>query len=335
MNKTFHNPLKSKTSKIGFFRGFFVCLTLICLLGCHGLLYKNEGVLGKASLTQAQATQAIRDINTEINKTDDDKLTHIGAWSAGVDYSLQHVTNKEPAVITAQEINQRVKDLANKPDTEELKEVYRIVDTLLTNQANGLKLLEKKDQDIIKLESHIDQLNQEKQEAIKKYVGIADANAQAADQYKATLKELDSGWGLAAVWYGLKKFIVHIAWTLGIIAVLFIVLRIFAATNPIAGSVFSIFEQIGSWAINSLKTLVPKAASISKLVSVDVSEGYKSTLHKVVDCIEVVKSNEEILRKSNPTSSIGIDDLQTELSKTLNTEDSTRIAEAKKALLWK
>lgn len=305
---------------------------ILGLSGC-GLLHKNNGIFGKASRSQEAAKIEYQDINTDLAKKDVERLNHIGAWAKGVEYSLNQSTNKtDPAVMTAQTVNQRVEELANKPDLEELKQVYKIVATLLTNQVDGQKLLDKKDKEIIKLQNSISDLNQDKEDAIKKYAAIAEGNAAKADQYATTLKQLDSGWGLAAVWYGLKKFITHVAIAVGIFMVLFFVLRMLAASNPIASSIFSVFEVGASWVINSIKSIFPKSINFSKLVPNHISDGYKATLKAIMDEVLLAENQE----KSNPTApNITLDQLIVNIEKNLGDQDKINVAEIKKELNWK
>jgi hypothetical protein len=269
-----------------------ISVSLILLTGCRGLLSKNEGVLGKSSKNIAAATENVRSIDTKLAETDQDRLTHIGAWSKGVEYSLDKSTNTEDkAISTAKVINTRVEELANKPDLNELKQVYKIIDSFLTNAVEGQKLLDKKDKEIIELQNSIASLDKDKKDAIKEYADIAESNAAKADQYQATLKQLDSGWGLSAVWYGLKKFATHIAWIFGIGTVLFIILRVLATTNPIASAIFGIFDQMGSWFIHTIAALAPKALSVSKLVEQKVVDDYKVVVTKLVDTVEQLKAS--------------------------------------------
>lgn len=299
------------------------------LTGC-GLLHKNIGIFGKSSKTQEAAKIEYQSVNTDLAKKADERLTHIGAWAKGVEYSLQHTTNKNDlSIITAQTINQRVEELANKPDMEELKQVYKIVESLLTNHVEGQKLLDKKDKEIIKLQNSITELNQDREDAINKYAAIAESNAAKADQYATTLKKLDSGWGLSAVWYGLKKFITHIAIALSIFGVLFIALRILAASNPIAGSIFSIFEVGASWVINSIKSVFPKSVDFSKLVPEHIADGYKSTLKNVMDEILLLEKQEDTTGKN-----ITLDEVLVNIEKSLNDQDKINVAEIKRELNW-
>ncbi len=318
-----------------FILGFATALLLVSLVGCTGLLGQNGGVFGKTAKKEAAAALRIDTKNDEIKKTDEQRLTSIGAWSEGVGYSLNKSTNSEPAVTVAKDINDRVKALANKPNLDELKEVMGIIDTLLTNQISGQIMLVEKDKEIIKLQTRVQDLQDQKEDAINKYRNISEVNARTADQYKATLSDMDSFWGFGAITYGIKKLFTKLLLTLAIGTVIFIALRILAQTSPIAASIFMIFEQVGSWFINMLRGIFPKAASISGLVPQEDYQGYKNTLHKIVDAIETVKSKEKILKKTDPNDHISMDELETEIAKSFNGDDSDRVNQAQKSLLWK
>lgn len=318
-----------------FVLGFLTCLIAVSIIGCGGLLSKNSGKMGKAAKQEAAAAIPIDTTEKQLNDIKDKRLTSIGAWSGGVEYSLNKVTNQEPAVDIAQEINSKVQALANKPTLKEQEEIFRLIDSLLTNAVAGKKMLAEKNEEIIKLQTTIGDLNSKHASAVADYRSIAEASARQNDAYKTTLQEMDAGWGLSAIWYGIKKLISRIALTLGILAVLFIVLRALSATNPIAASIFAIFNQVGSWIINILKGIFPKATSISGLVPHSDYKGYKDTLSKIVDAIETVKSKESLLKKTGSTTCISMDDLTTELSKLFTPDDADRVTNAKKDLLWK
>jgi hypothetical protein len=291
--------------------------------------------MGKAAKQEASAAAPIDNTEKQLNDIKDKRLTSIGAWSDGVEYSLNKVTNQEPAVVIAQEVNSKVQTLANKPTLKEQEEIFKLIDSLLTNAIEGKKLLAEKNEEIIKLQTSVSDLSIKHETAVRDYRSIAEASARQNDAYKATIQEMDAGWGLAAIWYGIKKLVSRIALTLGILAVLFIVLRALSTTNPIAASIFAIFNQVGSWIINALKGIFPKAASISGLVPHSDYKGYKDTLSKIVDAIETVKSKESLLKKTGSTTCISMDDLSTELSKLFTPEDADRVTNAKKDLLWK
>lgn len=269
--------------------GLIVCITLIYITGCNTLLNKNEGVLGKSTKSLDQITAQIQTTDSKIEKTSQQRLTSIGAWSKGVEVTLEKVTNPPPAVVLGGKLNEKVEELANQPDITELQQVYKIIDTFLSNEVAGQKMLDSKDKEIASLRKNIADLNADKTDSIKQMQIAAETTAAKADQYQATLKNLQGGWGLNAIWFGIKTFATRIAWSIGIFSVLFIILRLAAASNPIAGSIFSIFEQIAAWFINIIVKICPKAIAVAGHVSTGVYNEAKSVLATIVDCVETTK----------------------------------------------
>ena len=158
----------------------------------------------------------------------------------------------------------------------------------------------------------------------------ADVNARAADQYKATLGQMDSWFGLGAVFYGTKKFIVSSAWILGIGSILFIILRILTTSNPIASALFSVFDQMGNWLVHTIQVVFPKAVSLAGNVSSQLFNSYKSTLTKIVDAVQMAQSNSTASGKTAT-----IQDALNEAAKSMNTDEKAIVDELKKALNWK
>lgn len=331
-----------------FLYGFMSALTIMLIVGCSSILKNNEGVFGKASETHAHIDAGVRHIENAQAQSNEDKLARIGAWSkGGVTYSLDQIKTNVPREVTiAKEMNARVEALAGKPNFDEVKEIQAIVDNLLSQVAElrnqGEKDLAEKDAQILKLENRVKNLNIQREEEIAGAFANATAVALKADQYKATLNQMDNFFGLGAVFYGLKKFIISAAWILGIGGILFMILRVLASTNPIAASIFSIFDQIFSWGINAIKALAPKAAKVAGLVDNRVFEDYKSTLHKIIDAIEVVKDrNSAVVKAANGsgaphvTAGSVIQEILDEAGKSMNEDDKSRVADAKKELMWK
>lgn len=323
-----------------FFYGFATALCVLALIGCSSLLNNNEGVFGKSSKKTATIGAKIRQTENMAAQVNEDRLSHIGAWAEGTQYSLDKIkTNPPPEVVVAKEINDRVKALADKPDFKEVEEVKAIVDNLLSEiqktKDEGVKALAAKDREISKIQTAMDRINSAREDEIANAIAQANANAQIADQYKATLNQMDSWFGLGAVFYGLKKFIVSSLWILGIGGIIFLVLRAFAATNPAVGAIFAIFEHIISWFINTLRVIAPKAINVAKLVPANVFDGYKSTLFKIIDAIEVVKDRQNAAAKAGAPTNSTIDEIMAEASKSMNQDDKDRVSAAKKELMWK
>ncbi len=318
-----------------FFYGFISAIALILAVGCSTLLDNNEGVFGKAQATNQKADTKIRVVENQQAQSNEDKLAHIGAWSqGGVEHALNQITNDVPKeVVVAKEMNARVEALAGKPDFKEVELIKGIVDDLLsqvqTTRVEGEKALALKDKQIAVIQAQDKQLDAQRENEIASALQQSDVNAKVADQYKATLNDMDKWGGLGAVWYGLHKFIVRMAWVLGIGGVLFFILRILASSNPIAGAIFNIFEQMGSWVVNTISLVLPKALSIAGNVSTEVYNGAKSALTSVVDSVETVKLQEKASGK--PAT---IEDLLNAAEATMTPADKAQVEKIKLELGW-
>lgn len=278
-----------------FLYGFISALALIVMMGCASLLNNNQGVFGKAQQTNQKVDAQIRLTENQQAQSNEQKLAHIGAWAqGGVQYSLDKITNDIPQEVTvAKQMNARVEALAGKPDFTEVEGIKSIVDELTSQTEKvrlaGEKALAEKDKQIAKIQDDDKKLDAQREQQIAGALQQADANAKVADQYKATLNDMDKWGGLGAVWYGLHKFVVRMAWVLGIGGVLFLILRLLASANPIAGAIFSVFDQIGSWAVHCISVIFPKAVSLAGNVATKTYNEAKSALTSIVDSVETVK----------------------------------------------
>lgn len=295
-------------------KNFILIIVLsLAIVGCGTLTGKNQGVLGKASKAEDKQKAKVEMVDASINVVATEKLDHIGQLSSGTDYALTKATNQEPAVQVAKEINERVISLANKPTIEQVKEIQAMVDGLMENNKKAIKALNEKDEIISALMDEEKVLFKKKDLEIKKYMQVASDNASLADQYKATLQEMDSFFGLGAVKYGITKFIKSAMWFMIGFGVLFIVLRIFASSNPIVGAIFSVFESILGAFIKAIAFLAPKAINFAGLIAQKTYDTTAETLSKVVNTIEqartVEKSTGQVVSQSS---------LKTALSQTMD-----------------
>lgn len=305
-------------------------LVLILCGGCSGLLGKNKGKIGKESQKTAAIAEKINELEQKSSNINEQRLTSIGAWSDGVDYSLQKETNKSPAVSIAQDLNERIAALANKPDFEEVKAIHKIIDTLITNQINGEKLLVSKDKEITSLTKAIEKIETDTEKQIKKAFEMSEVNAAHADQYKATLSAMDSFFGGGAIWYGLKKLVTKLAWFIGGGLLLYVLLRIASNFHPIAAAAFSIVNTIFGIIIKMVQGVAPKAAQMAGFIETRVFNEYKGTLTHVIDAVQMMKEKEKL------GVDITMDMLMNEISKTVDSKaDEDRIDEIKKNLNWK
>ncbi len=318
-----------------FLLGFASALAIILAVGCSSLLDNNQGIFGKAQQQNQKVGAEIRSTENAQAQSNEDKLKHIGAWSqGGVQYSLDQIKTNIPQEVTvAKQMNARVEALAGKPDFKEVEAIKGIVDDLLSQvqqtRIDGEKALAAKDKQIADIQANDQKLDKQREDQIAAAMEQANQNAQVADQYKATLQDMDKWGGLGAVWYGLHKFVIRMAWILGIGGGLFLLLRILASSNPIAGAIFSIFDQMGSWLIHTIAVIFPKALSIAGNVSTSIYNNTKSALNSIVDSVETVKLQEAASGK--PAT---IEDLLNTAELSMTPEDKALIEKIKLQLGW-
>lgn len=275
-----------------------VVVTMLLLsTSCSSLLKNNQGIFGKASQKNAEVGKEIRLTENAQAQANEDKLSHIGALAAGgVQYSLDQIkSNVPPQVAVAKEMNERVEALAGKPDFTEVKGIQTIVDQLLSEtdkvRKDGERALAEKDKEITAIQEADKTLDEQREGQISQALADANINAQKADQYQATLQDMDKFGGLGAIWYGLHKLIVRMAWILGIGGGLFLVLRVLAFSNPLAASVFSIFSIVGSWVINTVEYIFPKALDAAGFVAKAAYNDAQTALNEVITGIQTAEAS--------------------------------------------
>lgn len=313
---------------IGIFLAAFSMAALIALAGCKGLVDRNAGTMGNVFRAQVSANERVSNLEKSESRNSEARLDHIGAWSEGTQYALDQIPGPSKEIVVAKDINERVQTLANKPDFNEVREVKNIIDGLLSQMNSQQEIAQaallEKDNNIYKLTLEIKALDNAKESEVGKALKTAAASAAKADQYKETLSDMDSFFGFGAIFYGVKKLIMRSIWVIGIFLVVFLVLRLAAGSNPVCAAIFGIFEQVIAWVINALKAVAPKAAKFSNLVEQKVFDGYKTTLTKVIDGIQMLKEKGGTL-----------DDLTVELAKSMDAADKERVEGVKKDLHWK
>lgn len=312
------------TKKIGVF-----LLIAFLIGGCSGLTNKNKGTIGKESQKTSSAIQKLEGLNQDSFEVNNQRLTSIGAFSSGVDYSLQKDTNQSQYVLIARELNEKIAALANKPDYKDLQAIYQIVDTLITNQANGEKLLAAKDKEIYQLNNSIHQIENNKNKQINDLINQAEKNAAKADQYKSTLEQMDSFWGGGAIWYGFKKGATKLIWFGSIGLLLYIILRAAANFSPIASTLFSIIDTIFSIFIKLIQSIAPKAVYVAGFIERKIFEDYRGTLKHVIDAVQSCKEKEKL------GIVVKMDDVMIEADRSMDEVDRDRVREIKRELNWK
>lgn len=293
-----------------------------------------KGIFGKSSADEAKQSGKIEKVEKNQNKNLANKMDQVSILASGTGYALQKVTNKEPAVLVAYDINTRVESLAGKPNLDAEKEMWKAVDQLMsqvkTEREKGEKALLKKDREISELQDETKLLIADKDAAISKYMKMSQDSAMLADTRKVELDDYKGWFGLKAVGKGLWQFVSSMAWILGGLALLYFLLRSFAATNPVVGAIFAIVEQLAAGVIYIIQGLAPRAAQFASFIPKKHFDGYKQTLDKLVDTMELLKDNQKRSGKQYT-----LDEILQELSKSMNDDDKSRVDEVRKTIGWK
>ena len=302
------------------------------LAGCGTIIPDNKNDNQKAMQGKADAVVVAKN---KIADNSDKKMSEIATMAQGVDYSLSKVptTNVTHEVTTAKEINQRVISIAGSPKVDELAKIKSMVDLLNSEIAKererGTKLLQQKDVEILSVQKKSDDLDVNLNKKIGELATTAKKQAETADDNKVIVDNVNKYFGLGAVFYGIKRFVTSCVVGILIFGVIFLVLRLLAATNPIAAAVFSVFNIIGAGIVNIIKGVAPKSLNFSGFSPSVELEKYKTTLSKLIDEIE------EIQTMAKDGKSITINDLMQHFDKELDQSDKDLIKELKKMLRWK
>ena len=290
-----------------------------------------HGIFGKTASKEQKKADEIALVEKSQGQNTDAKIKQVAVLASGIDYSLLKITNREPAVSVAQEINRRVESLSGKPDLEAEKEMWKIVDDLLSQnvalKSEGKTELEKKDKEIGSIQQETKNLAAQKDADINKFVKLSEATAQKADVLKSELDDYKGFFGLKAVAKGLFQFIKTSAWFLVGGSVIFIILRFASMANPVAASIFGVLENIASWGIHVISTLFPKALSLAGTVSKNVYNDSQVLLKKIVDNIQNLKQLQTKLGHN-----LTLEELFTELSASLSPSEKTVVDNLKKEL---
>lgn len=296
-------------------------ISVLCVLLTSVILF--SGCFSTSSTKKIQDTKdGLAEIKSEFNANSEKKLTEIATISSGTDYSLSKISNPEPEVKTAIDLNSRVINLAGNPNITELEKIKETVDLLtstIQNERNaGLQQLHERDEKISALQLQLNNIQSRYDNQIDILKKQATQVALKADKYQQTVDEVNSYMGLGAVWYGLKKFVSQGIIIIFICLTVFIVLKFAANSNPIAASIFAIFEYLGGYLISIIKSVVPNSTSCVNLVE----SKYKTVLTRYVALFEKLKLSKNINDYTLP-------DIFNAFSNELNREDKNVISELK------
>ena len=269
---------------------------LLILTGCFSTIKPSKQIDDNQKVI-AKEEKKVDNTLVEIEKNDKGKRIQTSGLSVGIQHSLNQVTNAPVQVDTALKLNERVISIVGSPHIDETKRIKATVDllnsALVEERRKGEEMLAQRDDIINKLQKEKSELNQKYDDQLWQLTDKAKEVAKEADQNKATLDTMGGMFGLNAVFWGLKKFVISALTTIVIFVIVFVVLRLLATVNPAAAAAFSIFNMLGSMSVSIIKTLTPKAFELSNLISKDKVEEFKSPLVKIVDVIQELKEKQK------------------------------------------
>jgi len=269
---------------------------LLALTGCFSTIKPSKQIDDNQKVI-AKEEKKVDSTLVEIEKNDKGKRIQTSGLSVGIQHSLNQVTNAPVQVDTALKLNERVISIVGSPHIDETKRIKATVDllnsALVEERRKGEEMLAQRDDIINKLQKEKSELNQKYDDQLWQLTDKAKEVAKEADQNKATLDTMGGMFGLNAVFWGLKKFVISALTTIVIIVIVLVVLRLLATVNPAAAAAFSIFNMLGSMSVSIIKTLTPKAFELSNLISKDKVEEFKSPLVKIVDVIQELKEKQK------------------------------------------
>jgi hypothetical protein len=314
------------------YRFFILCLFL--LTSCVSPP-KPANPVTTSQDSAAKAEAKIDKTLEKIDKNTKGKQIQTSALATGIQHSLQQVTNPPVQVDTAKSLNERVISIVGSPHVDEIARIKATVDLLNSaveeERKKGQQLLSQRDEIINNLQKEKTELNEKYDDQLWELNDKNKEFAKQADNAKATLDAMGGMFGLNAVIWGIKKFFFSALTAIIIFSVVFIILRLLASANPIAAAAFSIFDMIGSMIVSMLKGLTPKAFEMSKLVSVDKFDEYKTPLIKIIDVIQELKEKQ----KDNPDKLYSIQNLLDKFDKEMDSHEKGLVNDILKELKWK
>jgi len=209
-----------------------------------------------------------------INNTTE-RLQVIGALSEGVEVSLD-----KKDVPAAKELNDKVQSLAETPTPAQVKTVMQSLDN-----ADASKELEAKITQLIEDKRKIEQ---DKLDTINT---LTSELAKVRNSKKAVEEELDAMKNpFHAITYGIKTLVKRFLWTITGIGVVFLLLRTFAASNPIVGVVWTVVERIVGYLIKGISALFPAAIRYGS----SLFQKRDETAKVIIDAIEQLDNGKTI-----------------------------------------
>lgn len=314
----------------------FFLLSTFLLTSCNNSFQRRN----PAYTTQTVARQNVEAVEKKAAQNTESKVEQISVFAAGTDHALRKVEEPTREVEVAKQMNDRVMSLSGSPTLDELKRVYAMVDDLVSQmqleRMRGVEQLSKKDREITKLQEESKVILAQKEVEVRRYISASEKLAGQLDAANQQLSKMNSWFGLGAIGYGLKRLVVSLAWFIGGFTIIFFVLRVFAASNPFIGALFSIFEVISSFIINALKGLTPGAFKFANFTPTHIVNRYKKLSEKIIDVFETLKDRGDALDTNGGTvKSYTLKEILSIFSQRFGDDDKDLVDEIKTRLGWK
>lgn len=310
----------------------FVALLLV-LAGCSTINPGKQVSTAQAAL--AKQEKKVEKTVAAMEKNEEAKKAQVAALAAGVRMSLGQVTNAPIEVKTAQQLNERVISIVGAPNLDDLQKIELIVNFLNSEiekeKLKGVSLLAEKDKTIIAIQKGSSDLNSQYDQQIADLNEKMKVIAKASDEKEAVINQMSGFFGLNAVFWGLKKFIMTSLTGIIIFLIVFIVLRVLSTVNPIAAAIFAVFNVIGSAFISLLKVLTPKAFEMVNLVASQKLQDVRGILVKMVDSIQEFKEK----AKDDPSKDIRLSNILEKFDKEFDKHEKDTVESILKEQKWK
>ena len=310
----------------------FIILVFL-FTGCFSTIKPSKQIDDNQKII-AKEEKKVDNTLVEIEKNDKGKKIQTSGLSIGIQHSLNQVTNAPVQVDTALKLNERVISIVGSPHIDETKRIKATVDllnsALVEERKKGEELLTQRDELINKLQKEKSELNQKYDDQLWQLTDKAKEVAKEADQNKAVLDSMSGMFGLNAVFWGLKKFIVSALTAILVFVVVFVLLRLLATVHPAAAAAFSIFNMLGSAIISILKTLTPKAFEMCDFATKDKVNEFKSPLVKIVDVIQELK----VKQKESPDRVYPLNELLKRFEKEMDSDEKDLIDNILREQKW-
>ena len=308
-------------------------ILFLLLTGCFSTIKPAKQIDDNQKII-AKEEKKVDDTLVQIEKNDKGKKIQTSGLSIGIQHSLNQVTNAPVQVDTALKLNERVISIVGSPHIDETKRIKATVDllnsALVEERKKGEELLAQRDDLINKLQKEKSELNQKYDDQLWQLTDKAKEVAKEADQNKAVLDSMSGMFGLNAVFWGLKKFVVSALTAIVVFVVVFVLLRLLATVHPAAAAAFSIFNMLGSAIISILKALTPKAFELANFATNDKVEQFKSPLVKIVDVIQELK----VKQKESPDRVYPLNELLKRFEKEMDSDEKDLIDDILREQKW-